>query len=146
MTVRRVLLALITSFALTACGGGGAETTSQDDSSGSETAGSEATEAPAPEEPSATAVEPLGPDASEAAHDAEYSRSEIHRMEVELAAHLEAEEVDCEDATEAREGICEVADRICAMDQSDTDVAARCGAGNAECEEARTAVGGHCEG
>ncbi|MBW2462827.1 MAG: hypothetical protein JRH11_14340 [Deltaproteobacteria bacterium] len=65
-------------------------------------------------------------------------------MEIELQAHLEADEVDCEDAIEAREAICEVAERTCAMDQTDADIAPRCDAATADCEEARETVCPHC--
>ncbi len=147
MAFHRIMLALFALIALSlvACGGGTADgASSQEEAGGDETAGDEAVESTEAAGEAAPTVAPLGPDASEAAHDAEYARSEIHRMEVELQAHLEADEVDCEDATEAREGICEVATRICAMDQSDADIAARCEAANADCEEARETVGPHC--
>jgi hypothetical protein len=139
------------AIGLYACGGGG-ETESQSDPTAADettTTGDEAAvstdEGASGETQSASSgLPPLGEGASEAAHDAEYQREELHRLVLVLETHLDRDDIPCEDATSTQTEICDIAGRICDMDQADTDVAARCEAGNADCEEARNAVAQHC--
>ena len=140
--MRRELGWMVLALAL-ACGGG-EETT--DDTATEDTAGDEdegVLDGQA-HPVASTGIPPLGDDASEDAHQAEYIRGELHRLDIQLSMHLEAEDIPCEEAASTRDEICDIAERICALDTTDVDVSMRCDAGNAECESARSEVGQHC--
>lgn len=142
--MRRELGWMVLALAL-ACGGGEGETS---DDATEETAGDEAEDegimANQAHPVASTGIPPLADDASEDAHQAEYIRGELHRLDIQLGAHLEAEDIPCEEATSTRDEICDVAGQICALDTTDPDVSMRCDAGNEECETARSEVGQHC--
>lgn len=127
-----------------ACGGSeGEEETAAEETTGEE-AESESILADQPHPVAGTGIPPLADDASEDAHQAEYIRGELHRLDVQLSMHLEAEDIPCEEAASTRDEICDIAGQICALDTTDPDVSMRCDAGNEECETARSEVAQHC--
>ncbi len=142
--MRRELGWMVLALAL-ACGGGDEAT---DDTATEDTSGDEAEDegimASQPHPVESTGIPPLADDASEDAHQAEYIRGELHRLDIQLSMHLEAEDIPCEEAGSTRDEICDIADQICALDTTDPDVSMRCDAGNEECETARSEVAQHC--